>query len=217
MNIKGRFSATCALVFMLLPLGACDEEPIAPGANPGLEFTYDGARSGIYRSEAGSPATSPEGLPEFGSWSVARPDSLGGLVIAGFAPTGANEGDVFILQLDDIRVGSFEPCNVFGGGGCHGRFFVGVILDDLASLTFEEYFEIVDGRVDITEDPRHVRGFAGEPGWEPHDHGHGRRDRRALVQRALRGRQHRLPCPEPPGGHQRSLLRRSPPPTDRSL
>lgn len=135
----------------LVPVVACDDEPLTPAQNAGLEFSYAGDRSGAFGSDPGNPAITGEGLPEFGSWSVARPDSLGGLVIAGLSPAGQDVGDLFILQLDDVREGAFEPCGFFAGGGCHGRFFVGVVLDNLASLAFDEYFEIVDGSVSITE------------------------------------------------------------------
>lgn len=137
--------------FALVPLSACDDDALAPVQNPGLEFSYAGDRSGSFGSDPGSPATTGEGLPEFGSWSVARPDSLGGLVIAGLSPANEDVADLFILQLDDIREGSFDPCGPGAGGGCHGRLFVGVVLDNLASLTFDEYFEIVDGSVSISE------------------------------------------------------------------
>lgn len=133
-------------------LGGCGDDKGATGPaenTPGLGFTYGGARSGTYQSGGGVPTIGSDGLPEFGSWSMARPDSLGGLVIVGFQPTGTDRGDVFILQLTETRTGVFEPCGIFAGGGCHGRFFVGVDLTQLASV--DEAYEITDGRVDITE------------------------------------------------------------------
>jgi hypothetical protein len=141
-----------AAALALTVLAGCgdDDGPAGPGSNSsGLGFTYDGARSGSYQSDGGAPTIGSDGLPEFGSWSVARPDSLGGLVIVGFQPTGSDKGDVFILQLTETRTGVFEPCGIFAGGGCHGRFFVGVDLTQLASV--EEAYEITDGRVEITE------------------------------------------------------------------
>lgn len=148
------------LVLALVSLVGCDDDdPVEPqpGDEPGLEFEYDGARSGTYRSDDAEPTIGSNGLPEFGSWAVARPDSIGGLVIAAFEPTGDETGDVFILQLLEIRTGVFEPCGIFASGGCHGRFFIGVVLDDLAMV--EEAFEIMDGRVEITEvSAERVRG-----------------------------------------------------------
>lgn len=148
------------LVLAVAALAACnDDDPVEPepGDEPGLGFEYDGARSGAYQSEDAEPTIGSNGLPEFGSWAVARPDSVGGLVIAAFEPTGDEAGDVFILQLLEIRTGVFEPCGIFASGGCHGRFFIGVVLDDLA--TVEEAFEITDGRVEITEaSAERVRG-----------------------------------------------------------
>ncbi len=150
---------TGALLIALISLTACDDdETTAPSDDPlpGLEFSFAGAETGTYQSDGRVPDISANGLPAFGSWAVARPDSLGGLVIAGFddevggfGPIDNGLGDVFILQLNEIRDGVFEPCGIFASGGCHGRFFVGVVLTDLA--TVEDAFEITDGRVEIIE------------------------------------------------------------------
>lgn len=146
---RARFVALIAAGALLSATG-CDEDSTGPEPNlEGLVFSYSGDRSGSYDGEGSTPSIGSNGRPEFGSWSVARPDSLGGLVIAGFDPTDTDVGDVFILQLDDIREGAFEPCGIFAGGGCHGRFFVGVVLTDLA--TVQDAFEITSGRVEITE------------------------------------------------------------------
>lgn len=147
-----------ALLLALLSLTACEDETTAPPDDPlpGLEFSFAGADSGTYQSDGRVPNIATSGLPAFGSWSVARPDSLGGLVIAGFdgevpgfGPLDNGLGDVFILQLDEIREGVFEPCGIFASGGCHGRLFVGVVLADLA--TVENAYEISEGRVEIIQ------------------------------------------------------------------
>lgn len=147
MNRHTRFvSALAITACALLGLYACDDDaPTETGDESGLEFTYDG---GSYRSE-GMPAIGQDGLPEIGSWAVARADSLGGLVIAGFQPTEGSKGDLFILQLHPIRTGEFSPCGVVGVPDCHGRFIVGVDKEDFAAV--DAYYEITSGSVTLSE------------------------------------------------------------------
>lgn len=146
---RARFAALIAAGALLVAWG-CDEDSTGPGPDlEGLIFSYSGDLSGSYDGEGSIPSIGSSGRPEFGSWAVARPDSLDGLVIAGFDPTDTDMGDVFILQLNDVREGVFEPCGIFAAGGCHGRFIVGVVLTDLA--TVQDAFEISSGRVEITE------------------------------------------------------------------
>ena len=150
---------TGAMLVGLLPLTACDDDGTAgPPAEPlpGLEFSYAGDISGDYQSDGRLPTIGGNGRPEFGSWALARPDSLGGLVITGFdgevggfGPVDNGLGDVLILQLNHIREGSFESCGSSGSSGCHGRFFVGVVLIDLSIV--QEAFEITAGRVEIDD------------------------------------------------------------------
>jgi hypothetical protein len=148
-NGRSRYVALIAAGALLATAG-CNEESTEPVENlDGLAFSYSGALSGSYDGEGNVPAIGSNGRPEFGSWSVARPDSLGGLVIVGFDPTDTDVGDLFILQLDDIREGVWEPCGILAGGGCHGRFIVGVVLTELA--TAQDAFEMASGRVEITE------------------------------------------------------------------
>lgn len=142
-----------SLLIMTLPFSAAvgcdDDEATGPnGTSSGLEFEYDGARSGSYQSE-GMPTIAASGLPDVGSWAIARADSLGGLVIAGFEPTGQTQGDLFILQLHPLGTGEFTPCGVSGGEGCHGRFIVGVDTEDLSAV--EAWYEISEGSVTLTE------------------------------------------------------------------
>ena len=103
-----------------------DGGPTEPGGGTpaGLSFTLQGAQTRPHQS-SGNATVDSRGIPTFGSWAVARPDSLGGLVIAGFQPNDGATGDLFILQLSPRRTGDFT-CNEHGTEGCHGRTFLGV-------------------------------------------------------------------------------------------
>lgn len=139
---------TIALLAMFVLAGCGDDELTEPAEQSGLEFTYGGDRSGTYASE-GAPTIGSSGLPEVSSWAIARPDSLGGMVIAAFEPSGATTGDLFILQLHPIRTGEFTPCDIYAGEGCHGRLIIGVDTEDFTVV--EEWFEITSGSVTLSE------------------------------------------------------------------
>ncbi len=137
-----------ALVALFVFVGCGDDGPTDPAEDSGLEFTYGGDRTGSYASE-GVPTIGSGGLPEVGSWAIARPDSLGGMVIAAFEPGGETTGDLFILQLHPIRTGEFTPCNIYAGEGCHGRLIIGVDIEDFTVV--EDWFEVTSGSVTLTE------------------------------------------------------------------
>jgi len=137
-----------ALLAFFASVGCGDDEPTEPGEQSGLEFTYGGDRSGSYTGD-GVPTIGSGGLPEVGSWAMARPDSLGGMVIAAFEPSGETTGDLFILQLHPIGTAEFTPCNIYAGEGCHGRLIIGVDIEDFTVV--EEWFEITSGSVTLTE------------------------------------------------------------------
>ncbi|MGD8699768.1 MAG: hypothetical protein PVJ43_10785 [Gemmatimonadales bacterium] len=137
-----------ALLAMFAFVGCSEDEPTEPAEGSGLDFTYGGDRSGSYTSE-GVPSIGSGGLPEVDSWAIARPDSLGGMVIAAFEPGGETTGDLFILQLHPIGTGEFTPCNINAGEGCHGRLIIGVDIEDFTVV--EEWFEIASGSVTLTE------------------------------------------------------------------
>lgn len=137
-----------ALLTAFAVVGCHSDEPTQPADESGLEFTYGGDRTGSYASE-GVPTIGSGGLPEVNSWAIARPDSLGGMVIAAFEPSGETTGDLFILQLHPIGTGEFTPCNIFTGEGCHGRLIIGVDIEDLTAV--EDWFEIVSGSVTLSE------------------------------------------------------------------
>ena len=137
-----------ALLALFVFVGCADEEPTEPAEESGLGFTYGGDRTGSYAGE-GVPSIGSSGLPEVGSWAIARPDSLGGMVIAAFEPSSATTGDLFILQLHPIGTGEFTPCNINAGEGCHGRLIIGVDIEDFTVV--EAWFEITSGSVTLTE------------------------------------------------------------------
>lgn len=128
-----RFKPLRALI-LLCGAAACADAAGTLLPNPdaeGISFRYSGAASGSHES-SGTLAAGTDGLPAGGSWALARPDSLGGLVIAGFEATGPATGDLFILQLPDPEAG-VHTCTLHGAdGGCHGRLFLGVDLRDAA-------------------------------------------------------------------------------------
>lgn len=130
---------------LALPLVGCDDaDPAGPDVVEGVSFTFSGDTSGTYA--ASDPVRlDTGGVPEFGSWAIqAQPDSLGGLAIASFRATADPKGDLFVLQLDQRRLGPFTPCEP--NGACHGRVFFGY-----HAAQFEDYFEIVSGTVTIDE------------------------------------------------------------------
>lgn len=130
---------------LAFPLVGCDDaDPAGPDVVEGVSFTFSGDTSGTYA--ASDPVRlDTGGVPEFGSWAIqAQPDSLGGLAIASFRATADPKGDLFVLQLDQRRLGPFTPCEP--NGACHGRVFFGY-----HAAQFEDYFEIVSGTVTIDE------------------------------------------------------------------
>ncbi len=126
-----------------LPAG-CDETGNGPAGIRGLAFSFSGDLSGSYLA-AGTPVVGGDGQPEFGSWAIAaEADSLGGLVLAAFRPSEDLKGDLFVLQLTPLGLGTFTPCEP--NADCHGRVFFGY-----QSGLFDHYFEIVSGSVTVTE------------------------------------------------------------------
>jgi hypothetical protein len=126
---------------------ACSDEGVtAPAPGDGLSFQLRGAVSAEYHA-SGSPGVRADGLPLAGSFAAAFPDSLGGLVIAGYQSDGAT-GDVFILQLPSTGPGEYGPCTRNGESGCHGRLFLGV---DPATLDVAGgAYQVVSGTVSLT-------------------------------------------------------------------
>jgi len=146
--MKALSTLTVAALFALAALlVACDEDSTGIEPPNGTNFSFSGDLSGIYEA-VGTPAVDTAGRPEFGSWAImAEPDSLGGIVIASFRPTGDPRGDLFVLQLASLQTGEFTPCEP--NADCHGRIFFGVNVDDFTD--YDHYFEILSGSVTITE------------------------------------------------------------------
>lgn len=125
-------------------LAGCDETGNGPEGLEGLAFSFDGDLSGSYLA-AGTPVVGGDGQPEFGSWAIAaEADSLGGLVLAAFRPSQDPTGDLFVLQLTPLGLGTFTPCQA--NADCHGR-----VLFGYDGALFDHYFEITSGSVTIAE------------------------------------------------------------------
>jgi hypothetical protein len=122
--------------------------PAGPGLEPeGLSFSYSGAAAGTYQS-SGMLTLDTDGVPSLGSWAVARPDSLSGLVVAGFDRTDETKGNLFILQLTRRNPGEYTCSHPGTDGGCHGRLFIGVRPSDPAAV--ESVFHVTAGTTVLT-------------------------------------------------------------------
>jgi len=122
-----------------------------------LSFTYDDNEQ---FNTFGDPIIDGGEL-SLASFATAFPDSVGGLVIAAFETTNTKEsrGDLFILQLTDVRTGSFGPCGV--GQSCQGRVMEDFDTDQLRP--FGHVWEMAGGNVQVdTYGAGHLKGsFSG--------------------------------------------------------
>lgn len=144
--------STLVLLLAVFLVAACDD-PATPGPNPesGVTFTYQG---GTTYAADGAPDLQ-DGAVAAGTFAIAFPDSVGGLVISGFQLRDGTRGDLFILQLTTARTGDFGPCGV--GADCHGRLLENIDAEDLQSL--DAAWEIEGGTVQVTEaGPQRVVG-----------------------------------------------------------
>ena len=144
------FRKLLPLLVMGVLAGCGEGETLLPneGDPSGIAFHYSGTESGTHES-GGDVQVGSDGLPAAGSWAIARPDSLGGLVIAGFEATGPGTGDLFILQIPDQAERAYA-CTLHGiDDGCHGRLFLGVSLADPAAT--DGVYVVVSGSVSLTE------------------------------------------------------------------
>jgi hypothetical protein len=152
-------TSTCAGVALAagLFLGAgCDDGTTGPGPDgvEGVHFQYSGARSGTFQV-SGAPTLDTDGSVNYGEWTAAQLDSVGGLVIASFRPTESPNGDLFILQLGPAAVRSWNDLCGTGtqenGDRCGGRLLVSFDAQTLQTLTPADHYEAVSGSATITE------------------------------------------------------------------
>lgn len=93
------------------------------------------------------------------AWAVAAdPDSVGGVVVTAFRPSQTEgKGDLFLLQLQPARAGTFAPCGP--DEPCRGRLFRGW---DVNTSAYDSWLEITSGTVEIrTLSASRIRGTFG--------------------------------------------------------
>jgi hypothetical protein len=131
------------LVAAVLVTTACSDptSPLLPETD-GLAFTDAHGRA---FASAGFPSFS-QGDVAAVAFAVAFPDSLGGLVIAGFDHAGGTRGDLFVLQLSDDEPALFQGCGD-AVGECHGRLLLDIDAANVAD--YSELWELIDGSVTI--------------------------------------------------------------------
>jgi hypothetical protein len=147
--MKRTWTPRIAALVLAVASAACGESTGPVVTTPGgeLDFVANGATPTEYHA-SGAPSVRADGLPLAGSFAAAFPDSLGGVVIAGYEGSGGS-GDIFILQLTSPEPGEHSPCTLNGESGCHGRLYRGV---DPANLSVAGgSFHLVSGRVVVTE------------------------------------------------------------------
>lgn len=153
-TVRGLATATLLLAGAAAGCG----DATGPSDRPGsITLGYAGDVVGGFDVTAAPPTFSVEGVPAFSDWALAaEQDSLGGVVIAGFLVDG-EEGDLFVLQLTELRAGAFS-CSP--DAGCHGRLFFGISdPGGLPNGAAREHFEIVSGQVDVsTAGPDRISG-----------------------------------------------------------
>jgi hypothetical protein len=150
--MKRIWTPRIAALVLAVASAACGDStgPAVTTPGGGLDFVASGAAPTEYHA-SGAPGVRTDGLPLAGSFAAAFPDSLGGVVIAGYDGSGGSggSGDVFILQLTSPAPGEHSPCTLNGESGCHGRLYRGV---DPANLSVSGgTFRVVSGRVVVTE------------------------------------------------------------------
>ena len=120
-------------------LSAACSDGTGPGTPEGLQLTF--AEGGTHTAQ-GEPSFAGGQLGA-GTFALAFADSVGGLVITSFQVTDGSVGDLFVLQINEVAVGTWGPCRV--GGDCHGRILEGLDREDLQSPPV--HWEMIDGEV----------------------------------------------------------------------
>jgi hypothetical protein len=124
-------------------VSSCRDAVVEPEPRPGngLSLTY---ADGSEYDAAGMPTF--QGIEvSAATFAVAFPDSVGGLVLAGFRQGEGSRGDLFILQLRGQREGHFGPCGI--GGDCYGT-----LLEDIDAQNLQDigaYWTMTDGSVQV--------------------------------------------------------------------
>lgn len=123
------------------------------GCSDGTGPRAEGDPSGVEFSTGAEVAFSAAGLPELTGdrpaavdFAVAFPDSLGGLVIAGFEVVAGTRGNLFVLQLADVASGEFGPCGI--SSVCHGSLLVD--MDPEYVTVVRESWALSAGRVTVS-------------------------------------------------------------------
>jgi hypothetical protein len=125
----------------LAAAGCADPTTPTPDDTEGIQLPM--AAGGF--SSTGFPSFSNNDV-DADDFAVAFPDSLGGLVIAGFRLDEGTRGDLFILQLVELRTGEVIPCGTMND--CHGRMLVGIDAANVADI--DEIWTLANGSVTIT-------------------------------------------------------------------
>ena len=125
----------------LAAAGCADPTTPTPDDTEGIQLPLAAGQF----SSAGFPSFSNNDV-EADDFAVAFPDSLGGLVIAGFQLDEGTRGDLLILQLVELRTGEAIPCGTMND--CHGRLLVGIDAANLADI--DETWTLTNGSVTIT-------------------------------------------------------------------
>jgi len=130
----------------VLAVTACGDSTTGPAGQEDSQLTLSYTDGSGYHA-SGAPTLDGSGDVTSAPFAVAVRDSLGGVVITGFQPTQGRLGDLFVLQLSPVRVGTFGSCG--SDASCHGR-----ILEDFdaeARQAGGTSWEIVAGTVNVDE------------------------------------------------------------------
>ena len=144
---RSKTFAVVAAAAAITILAACsDSTDPSPLLDSGVQLVFAGGGS---FTAAGDPAFDDTSVIP-ATFAVALADSTGGIVIAAYNQR-ETEGDLFILQLTENRLGAFGSCQR-DTANCHGR-----IIENITATTTTGWrmWEITSGGVDVaTRDDR---------------------------------------------------------------
>jgi hypothetical protein len=134
---------------VVVALVACDSDRITEPASAGvLQFET----AGQAHTMSGMPSSDPQTLLS-APFAVAQADSLGGFAIIGYEETGADVGNLIVLQAAR-ELGTFEcpeaadACDL-RGEEWHGRYIEGVRGG--STVEADRYFHLVSGTITVTQ------------------------------------------------------------------